>query len=1037
MKSETPQKSMLLHGIREQAMAFAGMGLYRFAFDGTILFADDMALRIFELEDWFPDAAGIRGKNIADLVVYKGPKGTMREELRSQGRILRRDWAFRTLKGNDKWVMEDAYLVQEEGTGDESIQVIVRDITERKRTEEALLASERRFRETLENMDLIAVQLDSAGAIRFCNDYLLLLSGWERGEVLNKPWIETFIPAEWRNRLQDAVLGRENNPESIPRHYEYPICTRTGEARNILWSNTLLRDQDGRFTGLTCIGQDITSRTEAEDALRQSSSLYRTTLDNLTEAVHLVDENLHVLLCNSRLVEWNRSLGLRTEIVGEPLFNVYPFLDERVRQEYRQVFASGETLATEEVNSLHGEQFYTETRKIPVLEKGRIARVLTVIRDISGHKRAQLALQESEAKYRAILENIQEGYYEVDLSGNFTFFNSALSRVLGYPEAEIQGMNYRRYYANQEMVRKAEEVYRNVYETGVEVQIQDWPIVRNDGSQATLGVSISLIRDANGQVVGFRGIARDVSVRLEAERALREAEERYRELFENANDIIYTHDLEGCFTSLNKAGERITGYSRDEAMALSVADVLGPESRAQAQEMIVRKLGGDDTSRYELSIRAKDGHAIPVEVNTRLILKDGQPVGIQGIARDITERRQAELERERLEAQIRHSQKLESLGVLAGGIAHDFNNLLVGILGNAGLALTRLHEGSAEREYVKRIESTAQRAAELTNQMLAYTGRGPFVVRPINLSMMAKDMGHLLTASISKKVLLKYECPSELPTIEGDTAQLHQILMNLIVNASDAIGDEPGVITVRTGTLRATRAYWSKTYLADDLPEGPYVVLEVADTGCGMDRETVARIFDPFFSTKFTGRGLGLAAVLGIVRMHRGAINVYSELGHGTTFKVLFPVRTPIAAGSPDTPVADDEAPLDGWRGHGTVLLADDEEGVRIVAAEILEECGFTVLSAANGQEAVSLFHAHAGNIAAVVLDLTMPVMGGREAFQRIRQIRPDVPVILSSGYTEQDASSRFGGANPTGFIQKPFGPSDVLRALRKALSSP
>ncbi len=1021
-----------LHHIREEACEFAGIGLYRFTFDGTVLFADRGALKIFDLNDWFTDPAGIQGRNIAELVVYKGPKGAMRQEVRENGVVHRRDWNFRTLKGNDKWVVEDAYLVNDPGSGEESIQVVIRDITERKRMEEALRISERRFRETLEYVQLIAVQLDMRGRILFCNDYLLSLTGWERHEVLGRNWFEVFVPEEWRPSTMRVFTEMETAPEDIPSHYENPILTRSGEPRYILWNNTILNDPHGKSL-ITSIGRDITDRLRAEEALKQSETLYRLTLDSITDAIHLSDSQQIILLANQPLLTLNASLGLPVEVTGKSIFDVYAFLPESVRDEYQRVITTGTELLTEEASVVGDREVITETRKIPVFEKGAVTRVLTVLRDITEGRKAAQALRESEEKYRTILDGIQEGYYEVDLKGNFTFFNKALARISGYPEEELRGLNFRKYYADEAAIRKVLRTYGHVYKTGEDILMTDWEIVRKDGSRAVTEVSISVMRDREGAVTGFKGIARDVTQRKEAEQALREAEHRYQELFENANDIVYTHDLNGYFTSLNKAGERISGYTRDEVLCLNALDVVPPEFKSVTLDMMRSKLRGDDITRYEVALIAKDGRVIPVEVSTRVIVKDGKPAGIQGIARDITERKQAEKERARMEAQLRHTQKLESLGVLAGGIAHDFNNLLVGIMGNAGLALTRLPEGTPAREYVARIEATARRAAELTNQMLAYTGRGPFLVRPIDVSKLTQEMGHLLSASISKKVVLRFECPPALPLIQGDAAQLHQVVMNLITNASDAIGEEHGVVTVRTGVLRADRAYLSRTYLAEDLPEGVYVSLEVADTGCGMDAETIGRIFDPFFSTKFTGRGLGLAAVLGIVRAHRGAINVYSEPGHGTTFKVLFPATGGAATVEGKEWALPPGGEMGLWKSSGAVLLADDEESVREVAKDILEELGFTVLTAVNGQEALELFQAHE-DVRAVILDLTMPVLGGKEAFQRMRGLRPAVPVILSSGYTEQDITTRFSENAPDGFIQKPFGPGDIARVLRTAL---
>jgi PAS domain S-box-containing protein len=488
---------------------------------------------------------------------------------------------------------------------------------------------------------------------------------------------------------------------------------------------------------------------------------------------------------------------------------------------------------------------------------------------------------------------------------------------------------------------------------------------------------------------------------------------------------------------LNKAGERISGYGRDEVANLHIEDILVEEHRELAAQMVKRKLAHDDPTRYELAFLAKDGHVVPVEVSTRVIYEDGRPVGIQGIARDISERKRNEEERLRFEAQLQHAQKLEGLGVLAGGIAHDFNNLLVGMLGYASLAMLKLPQDSPARAYVEQIEITAKRAAELTNQMLAYSGRGAFTIRPIQLNKLAEELGRLLGASIGKKITLEYSYSPGLPIIQGDPAQLQQVIMNLITNASDAIGDEAGVIRVSTTAVRADRAYLSETYLDEDLAEGVYVCLEVSDTGGGMDRETQAKIFDPFFSTKFAGRGLGLAAVLGIVRGHRGAIKVYSEKGHGATFKILFPAAafTEETITTAESIIRADRE-LEAWSASGAILIADDEENARNVAQAALEMHGLKTLAAKDGREALELFQQHRSDIRAVLLDLMMPVMDGEEAFRHITALSPETPIIMSSGYTEQDVVERFTENKPTAFIQKPYTVKELVRKVRRVIEA-
>jgi CheY-like chemotaxis protein len=350
----------------------------------------------------------------------------------------------------------------------------------------------------------------------------------------------------------------------------------------------------------------------------------------------------------------------------------------------------------------------------------------------------------------------------------------------------------------------------------------------------------------------------------------------------------------------------------------------------------------------------------------------------------------------------------------------------MGILGNADLALMELSPVSPVRSNIQEIEKASRRAAELCRQMLAYSGKGKFIVEKLNLSEVVQEMAHLLEVSISKKAALRYHFDQNLPAVKADATQLRQVIMNLITNASEAIGEANGVIAVSTGVIECDSHYLGETFLNDNLPEGPYVYLEVADTGHGMDETTRNKIFDPFFTTKFTGRGLGLAAILGIVRGHQGAIKVYSEPGKGSAFKVLFPV-VPAEPENQENKIQEEKRI---WQGSGLVLLVDDDETVRQVGKRMLERLGFEVILAADGQEAIETFRRRADQIRCVLLDLTMPRLDGEECFRELRRIRDDVRVVVTSGYNEQEVTQRFTGKGLAGFVQKPFTLSTLQETL-------
>ena len=403
------------------------------------------------------------------------------------------------------------------------------------------------------------------------------------------------------------------------------------------------------------------------------------------------------------------------------------------------------------------------------------------------------------------------------------------------------------------------------------------------------------------------------------------------------------------------------------------------------------------------------------------------PIKVMGIVQDMTELVEAQKEKEINLAKMEHVQRLESLGVLAGGIAHDFNNILTTIMGNAGLASHHLPETSPANTYIEHITQASQKAANLCKQMLAYSGKGKFVVKPINLSELVDELSQLLKVTIPKNVVLRLDLSKQLPPIDADVTQMQQVIMNLVINAAEAIGDCSGSVSIATGVTSIDKAYLAETFVDEDLEEGQYVYLEVSDTGCGMDEETHARIFEPFFTTKFTGRGLGMAAILGIVRGHKGAIKSYSELNKGTTFKVFFP-RSKEAS----VPISLDNKIKESWHSQGVVLVIDDEETIREVAVSMCHDMGLKTLTAADGIEGVEIFKRHHKDIDVVLLDMTMPRMGGEDTFSALCRIDPDVKVILSSGYNEQDATNRFAGKGLAGFLQKPYSPEQLATQLAK-----
>ena len=513
---------------------------------------------------------------------------------------------------------------------------------------------------------------------------------------------------------------------------------------------------------------------------------------------------------------------------------------------------------------------------------------------------------------------------------------------------------------------------------------------------------------------------------------MRLSEERLSLTLNAVSDGGWDLDLVTGHLELSDAWLDSLGYARTDLFPLlSVWDgLVHPQDLERVRETRDAHLAGK-TPIYECEHRllTRTGAYRYNLGRGKVVVRDaaGRPLRMVGTDTDITQRTEDELERTAVLRKVQQSQKLESLGVVVGGIAHDFNNLLVGILGSAEIARRILPEHSELATHLDRIEKAGTRASELTGQMLAYAGRGAFALTDVDLSALAEEMPQLVAASLSKKAVLNKDLDDTGAWVHADAAQLRQVVMNLLINASDALGEGPGTITLRTGRVGVCPGDLRDTVLGSAGRAGPYAYVEVQDTGEGMSPDVLETIFDPFFTTKASGRGLGLAAVIGIVRWHQGAIRVDSTPGQGTTFRVLLPA---IEREAPQ-PTDERAAPSSPWRFSGTVLVVDDEPGVRQIMVTILEKCGIKVLQAEDGRAGLAAFTEHAEAIDLVVLDMNMPHMSGIEAAQGMRELRKDLPIIVSSGYAQPADLESIAGAR---FVAKPFVVATFLDAVRRGL---
>lgn len=781
----------------------------------------------------------------------------------------------------------------------------------------------------------------------------------------------------------------------------------------------------------------IQRRKRVEEALRRSETRYRELFDNARDLICSFDPEGRLTAVNHAFRE---VLGYEPDdLVGTRFGSIIPEeYREQIREKMRLKLEGQTDITRHEI-----EVFAKDGRRVPIevvsrgiREDGAVVGIQAIGRDVTDRWLAEVALRKSEERFRKMVEDSAIPIAINTYDGHTVYFNHKFMEIFGYTVEDIPDIErwWALAYPDEDYRREVQAVWtdaiREADRTGREMAPQEWRVTCKDGS--VRDVEFKYTPMADQWVVVFH----DVTERREAERALRENERMLATLMRNLPGMAYRckNDSDWTMVFVSEGCLALCGYSSEDLLdnyKVSYADLIYPDDRHLVWSSVQQGVSGFVPYQMEYRIVAKSGEVKWVwEQGCGVYDTHGLLLALEGFIADITERRRAQEESRKLEAQVLQAQKLESMGILAGGIAHDFNNLLMAILGNADLALTDLSPVSPARDSIREIETASRKAADLCRQMLAYSGKGRFVVKAVNLNDLVQEMAHLLHISISKMAVLKFNFDKNLPSIHADATQMRQVVMNLLTNSSEAIGDRSGVIAISTGHRRCVPADFAASYLKEELPEGDYVYLEVADTGCGMDEDTLKRLFDPFFTTKFQGRGLGMAAVLGIVRGHCGAIAVKSEPGRGTTFTIWFPAVK--EAG--DSEGVSSGAPQE-WRGQGTVLIVDDEETLRRVGQRMLERFGFEVVTAEDGEQALELFRQSPDRFVCVILDLTMPRMDGEEAHRRMKEIRGDVPVILSSGYNEQEVISRFVGQGLAGFIQKPYQAGDLMEKIREILS--
>jgi len=781
---------------------------------------------------------------------------------------------------------------------------------------------------------------------------------------------------------------------------------------------------------MNTIGCDFTKRKQAEETIRESEKKYRTILESMQESYFEIDLKGNYTFFNDSLCEDHGYS--RQELMGMN-YKAYttPETAKRAYQFFNEIYRTGRPKRSLDhviIRKDGSRRIIDMSISLMLSPSGEPIGFWGVGRDVTERIEAEQALKKSEERYRTILDTMEEGYFEDDLKGTLTFINDAGCRLMGYDRDELIGMTYRN-YSSPETARHMYEVYHRIFESGNPEFMMDYEIIRKDGSVRTHQANAALLRDHAGEPKGFRILVRDVTERKKAEDALRLSEERYRTILDTMEEGYYEVDLKGSFTFVNDAGCRLLGYERDELVGMNYRNYHSPETARHMYEVYHPMFETGKTEfLMDYEVIRKDGSVRTHQANST-ILRDhaGRPKGFRVLARDITERKRAEDEKAKLEAQLLQAQKMESVGRLAGGVAHDFNNMLSVILGYTELIKLRLEPDNPLLHDLMEIERAAGRSKDITAQLLAFSRKQIISPRPMNLNDLISSTQKTLARLIGEDIDLRFYPGEGLWSIRFDLSQMEQILVNLAVNARDAM-PHGGKLTVETANILMNEDY-CRVHLGST--PGPYVLLAVSDNGSGMDKETLQNVFEPFFTTKEIGKGtgLGLATVYGIVQQNNGFINVYSEQGQGTTFKIYLPRSmdgVEVSEEILEQPVA---------LGSGKILLVEDDDLMRKMTTDMLKTIGYSVLAVGSPLDALSICEEKDARFDLVITDVVMPGMSGRELRDKLGIIRPDIKVLFMSGYTSNVIVHHGVLEEGVHFIQKPFSLNDFARKIQEAMT--
>ncbi len=918
--------------------------------------------------------------------------------------------------------------------------VVSRDVTERIRTEEILRERQARLDSIIRVAPTgIGVVVDRI--LTEVNDRICEMTGYTREELLGKS-TRILYPTNKDFNFVGTEKYRQIHEEGVGA-VETRWQRKDGTVIDIFLSSTAIVPGD-LSAGVIFTALEISERKQAEESLLKSEAKYRTLTEKMNDMVWMADMDLKITYMSPSVIKIlgytpQERLGhsVMETLTPESYAQALDLLSRERRRE-KEEGVDPDRSVTVEMEYYHkdGSTVWLENVLSGIRdETGKLIGIHGVSRDITGRKQAEEELLKSEAKYRFLTEKTNDIIWMTDLDFHVTYISPSIEKVLGFTIEERLRQDPRTMMTH-ESHEKAKDIlmYELTHDQDVGVdpdrtitcEVENY---HKNGSIVWTENVVSAIRDETGRITGLHGVSRDITERKRTEEELQKSEAKYRFLTEKMNDMIWTVDLNFKTTYVSPSIEKVLGFTVEERLRQDPLEMITPESYANTQAILRKELERDqeegvDPDRmitFEMECYHKDGSTVWTEnVVSAIRDENGHIIGIHGVSRDNSQSR-------RIEMQLRQAQKMEAMGTLAGGIAHDFNNILSAIIGYTELAQDYVTEGSKVQRNLEEVLKAGLRARDLVRQILTFSRQVEGERKPVQVHLIVNEALKLLRSSIPSTIKIRESIDKKSGMVIADPTQIHQVVMNLCTNAYQAMDDHGGVMHVALEKIMVDSDFIK---IQPQLQEGPYIRLSVSDTGEGMDSPTLERIFDPFFTTKTQGKGtgLGLATVHGIVTNLQGIIHVDSTVGQGSTFSVYLPCTE---KGMSDHKIMKDVFP----HGQGErILLIDDETSIVQIEKQMLEDLGYIVTTRTDSMEALEGFRMLPDQFDLVITDMTMPNLTGVDLSHKILEIRPDIPIILCTGFSDKINKERAQELGIQEYLEKPFDKADFARAINRAL---